>query len=200
MTPDTKEELKRLGLGRKISALREKKGIALSKMSAETGVQEVLLNQIEADVVAPTVATLLNISKLLGIGIDYFFAETLSDEAIEVVRKDERRVIAMPDHKKNARLVYAYESLAYHMADKHMEPFMVEFSLDVPEADLVPLSHSGEEFLYLLEGEVEFITEEKRIRLAAGDSLYFHSKIPHVLRAVGNAKPKAIAVLYPFGE
>lgn len=198
MTTDSKKELKDLGIGRKIRALREQKYISLADMAKNTGIQEVLLSQIEADVVAPTVATLLNIAKMLGVGIDFFFTDYQSDLKIEVVRSDQRRVIAAPSHKKNTRLVYSYESLAYQMAEKHMEPFMVEFSLDTHESELVPLSHAGEEFIYILEGKVEFISADKRIRLAQGDSLYFHSKIPHVLRGIGSVKPKAIAVLYPY--
>jgi transcriptional regulator with XRE-family HTH domain len=198
MSAATKEEWKRLGIGRKIRSLRDEKRIGLAEMAANTGVQEVLLQQIEADVVAPTVATLLNISKLLGVGVDYFFTEQMLLGDVEVVRKDERRVISAPDHKRNAPLIYSYESLAYQMAAKHMEPFLVEFAPHVPDAEAVPQSHAGEEFLFILKGEVEFVSQEKRVVLREGDSLYFHSKIPHVLRAVGHGKAKAVAVLYPY--
>jgi transcriptional regulator with XRE-family HTH domain len=198
MTSAAKEEWKRLGIGRKVRALREEKRIGLAEMAASTGVQEVLLSQIEADVIAPTVATLLNISKLLGVGIDFFFTEQMLQGDVEVVRKEERRVIAAPDHKRNAPLIYSYESLAFQMANKHMEPFLVEFAPNVPEAELVAQSHAGEEFLFIVKGEVEFVTQDKRVVLREGDSLYFHSKVPHVLRAVGHGRARALAVLYPF--
>ena len=200
MSADAKQELKRLAIGRKVRALREEKGLGLSDLAAEAGMQEVLLSQVEADVVAPTVATLINIARILGVGIDYFFTDSPSQQEIEIVRADERRVIAAPSHKKNAQLIYSYEALSPSMSGKHMEPFLVEFSLDADEKNLVPQAHAGEEFLFILEGEVEFVTAEKRAILRAGDSLFFRSKTPHVLRGVGHVKPRALAVLYPFDE
>jgi len=194
-----KDELKKLGIGKKIGVLREEKGLSLKKLSEMAGVQEILLSQIEADVVPPTVATLLNLSRLLGVTLDYFFTESLSTEKIEVVRKHERRVITKPEHKPEIPLSYSYESLAYHLAKKHMEPFLVEFELE-SDHDPVPLAHPGEEFLFLLEGEVEFISEDKKIHLHKGDSLYFFSQQPHSFRALGMKKPRAIVVVYPFDE
>jgi transcriptional regulator with XRE-family HTH domain len=198
MSADAKQELKRLAIGKKIRALREEQGIGLSEMADRAGIQEVLLSQVEADVVAPTVATLINISRILGTGIDYFFTDQAAPQDIEIVRADERRVIAAPSHKRNAPLIYSYVSLSPHMAGKHMEPFLVEFSLDVDESNLAPQAHAGEEFIFILEGDVEFITADRRAMLRSGDSLYFHSKTPHILRGVGRVKPRALAVLYPF--
>jgi len=79
-----------------------------------------------------------------------------------------------------------------------MEPFFVEF---VPQAhDEAPLSHDGEEFIHVVDGELDFISGDTHIRLCQGDSLYFYAQIPHTLRAVGHKNAKAIIVLYPYAN
>ena len=63
MTKDVKQELKELNLGQKIKTLRQRKGLSLQQIAEKTNLSEPLLSQIEGEVVAPPVATLLKISK-----------------------------------------------------------------------------------------------------------------------------------------
>jgi quercetin dioxygenase-like cupin family protein/DNA-binding XRE family transcriptional regulator len=199
MPTGTAQELKQLGIGRKIRALREAKGLALDALAEHLVLPQVVLAQIEAEVVPPTVATLLNISKILGVGIDHFFADGEDTGRIEITRPHERLTVHhddLPD--RQSRLSYTYESLAYRLAKKHMEPFFVEF--DNTEASGPPWSHDGEEFVYVLEGELDFISGDDHLRLSTGDSVYFHAHVPHMIRAVGAGKAKAIIVLYPFAS
>ena len=66
------------------------------------------------------------------------------------------------------------------------------------EADrLSYFSHEGEEFIYLLEGTLEFRTENEQYVLNPGDSLYFESSIPHAYRALERKNAKALTVVYP---
>jgi quercetin dioxygenase-like cupin family protein len=90
---------------------------------------------------------------------------------------------------------YTYELLAFKKDDKHMEPFIVQF--DLKERDEVPMQkHKGEEFLHVLEGTLEFFTEDEVIVLEKGDSVYFDSGIPHGYRGLGDTPPKALVVVY----
>lgn len=196
MTRDTHEELKRLGIGKKVRALREEKNMSLNDLSDQVKLTPVLMAQIEDDVIPPTVATLLNISKTLGVGIDHFFTEDHSIKMIELTREHERLSVPKSRDSDPSRLTYNYQALSYRLQGKKMEPFLIEFDTETDE-HLVPLSHDGEEFIYCLEGEIEFISDKQHMRLREGDSLYFFSTIPHVLRGIGPGMPKAIAVLLP---
>lgn len=197
MAPSIANELKQLGIGRKIEILRNAQFLSRDEMAAKLGLSALLLEQIETDVVPPTVATLLNIAKLVGVGIDHFFTDEEEAGKIEVTRANERLTVHH-DTRLDAgdRLNYSYESLAYRLARKHMEPFFVEFNLN-SRGD-APLSHDGEEFMYVLDGEMDFISGDTHIRLCTGDSIYFYAQIPHSLRAVGLKNAKAIIVLYPY--
>lgn len=77
-----------------------------------------------------------------------------------------------------------------------MEPFLVEFKRRKVDR-LSYLSHEGEEFLYVLEGRLEFRTEDHFLLLDPGDSLYFESSIPHAYRALGRKNVMALTVVYP---
>jgi quercetin dioxygenase-like cupin family protein len=90
---------------------------------------------------------------------------------------------------------YYYESLAYPKADKHMEPFQVQFEVKKKE-DLLFFNHKGEEFVFVLEGQLEFNYEDETFMLEPGDSLYFDSSSPHAFRAVGKKTALAIDVIY----
>ena len=192
------EEVRKLGIGRKVRAIRERRGESLAAVSDRAKIPEVVLAQIEQDVVSPTVAALLNVARALGTSIDALLQDAPSESRIEVVRSGEGRRVQRRSSNK-AALSYNYESLAYRLVGKHMEPFMVEFALDV-DPPAAPVSHQGEEFLHILEGEVELTSGDERVVLRQGDSVYFHSSTPHSLRALGSVTPRALAVLYPFDD
>lgn len=196
MAYSTTEELKRLGIGKKISSIREEKQIPLEKLAEEVNLKPALLSQIESDVVPPTLATLLNVARVLGVSVDHFFTEQEIVDKVELTRTNERLSVAKSRESDQARMTYNYQALSYRLKDKRLEPFLVEFDSTIEE-NLVPLSHEGEEFCFCLEGEIEFVTDERRILLKAGDSLHFYSHVPHVLRGIGPGTPKAVFVLLP---
>jgi len=192
---DIKHDLKKLHIGNKIRDLRKKAGFVLQDLSDRTGLSKPLLSQIEKEVVSPPIATLLKISKALDVNIGFFFQDNTPEEKVVLVRRDESKVI---DSRYFGRedSGYYYEALAYKKSKKYMEPFLVEFkkkNLD----QLSYFSHDGEEFIYLLEGTLEFRTEDQQYILQPGDSLYFESSTPHAYRAMGRKNARALTVVYP---
>lgn len=191
-----REELKELNLGQKIKALRQRKGISLEEMARRTNLSQPLLSQIESEVVAPPVATLLKIARALNVNISYFFqTEEGEEKKAVIVRKNERKKVFRRIHEDPAKVGYYYESLAFPKTDRHMEPFQVEFEAKKKE-DLIFFNHQGEEFVFVLEGQLEFNYENEVYLLEAGDSLYFDSSLPHAFRAVGGKNALAIDVIY----
>ncbi len=196
MAYSTSEELQRLGIGKKICSLREEKQMALEALAGQINVTPALLSQIESDVVPPTLATLLNLARVLDVQVDHFFVQAETVDNIELTRSNERLSVAKSRESDQARMTYNYQALSYRLKSKKLETFLVEFDSTIEE-NLVPLSHEGEEFCYCLEGDIEFITDERRILLKPGDSLHFYSHVPHVLRGIGPGTPKAIFILLP---
>ena len=195
MTQDVKEELKELNLGQKIKTLRQRKGLSVQQMAEKSSLSVPLLSQVESEVVAPPVATLLKISRALNVNIGYFFQEEESGKRAVVVRKNERKQVFRRIHEDPSKVGYYYESLAYPKADKHMEPFQVQFGI-LKKEDLIFFNHKGEEFVFVLEGQLECNYEDETFLLDPGDSLYFDSSFPHAFRAVGKKNALAIDVIY----
>ncbi len=196
VSDDIKHEVKKLHLGKKIRDLRLKSGFVLQDLSNRTGLSKPLLSQIEKEVVSPPVATLLKISKAFNVNIGFFFQDGDPEERVVLVRKDESKVI---DSRYFGREEsgYYYEALAFKKSKKFMEPFLVEFKRKKIDK-LSYFSHEGEEFIYVLQGTLEFRTEDRHYLLDPGDSLYFESSIPHAYRAMGQGNAKALTVVYPM--
>ncbi len=76
-----------------------------------------------------------------------------------------------------------------------MEPFLVEFELTEWD-DSFFYSHEGEEFLYIVAGELEFHFGREIMRLQPGDSIFYDSSEPHGYVTVGEQPARAVAVLY----
>ncbi|MCL4234014.1 MAG: XRE family transcriptional regulator [Deltaproteobacteria bacterium] len=193
------QELKRLGIGRKIRLLRESNSVTVDDLARQAGVTPVLLKQIETDVVPPTLGTLLNIAKALGVGMDHFFTDKHPVQKIEHVPAAKRLKVKSSRDDATPRLSYTYESLAWQLVGKHMEPFLIDFNPEIAE-QIETASHDGEEFLFVLEGVVLFDGDGRTIELMPGDSLYFYSDLPHRVRAKGPSRARAVAVLLPKAD
>jgi len=195
MPKELEEELRALEIGKNIRKLRMQKGLTLQNLSDNSGLSKPLLSQIENDIAAPPIATLLKISRAFGVDIGYFFQPNPAQERISVVRRNEQREVMRLIRGQEAKVGYRYESLAHSMPDKQMEPFWVEIE-PRSEEELTFYNHRGEEFLYVLSGLMEFRGAEQVIELGPGDSLYFDSGIPHAVRGLGGKKARAIAVIF----
>lgn len=192
MARDIKNELASLDIGSQIRYLRNQRDLTLQELSDLTGLSKPNLSQIENNIVTPPIATLLKISTALGVPIGTFFQKTNQDSNMVVVRKEDRYGIAKGPHVSH--IGYQYEPLAYPKADKNMEPFIVHMEERQPD-DIVFNNHKGEEFLFVLDGELEFRYGDNLVVLHEGDSLYFDSSTPHGYRGV-NGTVKTLVVIY----
>lgn len=80
---------------------------------------------------------------------------------------------------------YSFESLAFNFIGREKEPMIVTISPSEKHAPLV--SHSGQEFNYVLEGKIGVTIGERDHILSAGDSIYFNPSIPHGQYAIGGS-------------
>ncbi len=196
MEKTIRAEVKALNLGKQIKKLRLSREMTLQDMSDLTGLSRPLLSQIENDKASPPIATLLKISHSLRVNISHFFqGSSFPPKKIALVRKKERKDAMRRVHEAADSVGYQYESLAYPMTDKHMNPFIMETGYR-EESELIFYNHPGEEFLFVMEGKLEFRAGNEIHLLEEGDSLYFDSSIPHAVRAAEKKAAKILAVLY----
>jgi transcriptional regulator with XRE-family HTH domain len=182
-------------IGGKIKDLRERNFYTLQDLAAKTGLSKSLLSEIEADEVMPPVATLLKLAKAFNVGMAYFFRDEAPAEQISVTRSGERLSVKRRPHHREGEVDYIYESLEARMPGKHMEPLLVEF-LPMETGDMVFTSHEGEEFLFLLDGKLEFRTNDRVETLSPGDALYFDAVLNHSYRSLTDAAARAVVVVW----
>lgn len=189
-----KDTLATLDLGAQVRTLRNKRGLTLQDLADMTGLSKPNLSQIENNFVTPPIATLLKISAALGVAIGHFFQAPQQHTGLVVVRKKDRYGVAKGPHISH--IGYQYEPLAYPKVDKSMEPFIVHMEERKAE-DIVFNNHRGEEFLYVLNGTLEFHRGETIITLEEGDSIYFDSIVPHGYRGIGGAAKTLVVIFLP---
>jgi mannose-6-phosphate isomerase-like protein (cupin superfamily) len=90
-----------------------------------------------------------------------------------------------------------FHSLGFGKNDRNMEPFIIDVHTN--EGEFVLSSHEGEEFVYVLEGEIEVKYGQDSYIMSKGDSIYYDSIIPHHLHSYNGKTSKILAVVYtPF--
>ncbi len=185
---EASEVLKELNIGGKIRELRLKKGYTLKDLSKITGFSTALLSQIENNVVSPPISTLWKIAEALEVKIGYFFQET-PEEGVDytLVRKGQGKPVSRRETYPNV----TFYSLAFGKFNRKMDPFLVV--LDKDEKGMVPISHEGEEFLYILEGNLKLVLGNTELELESGDSVYYDSRVPHYIE--GKRGTKFLAVV-----
>ncbi|MEA4957290.1 (S)-2-hydroxypropylphosphonic acid epoxidase [bioreactor metagenome] len=185
-------------IGAKIKNLRESRKITKEELSKETNISLELLNSIEEGEVVPSLTPITKIAKALGVRLGTFLDDAPKNDPL-IVKKGEINSVVYFSGEENQTDVSALEfhSLGAGKNDRHMEPFIIDVHTEDGEFNLS--SHEGEEFIYVLEGEIEVKYGQESFVVAKGDSIYYDSIIPHHLHSHNGEISKILAVVYtPF--
>ncbi len=193
---DIKTQIKEFRIGTKIRGQRQQRRLTLQELSELTGLSKPLLSQIENEQVVPPLATLLKIARGLKVDIHFFFEDEGNRQQLVLTRSDDLRPDLQRQPVNTENRPYRYHSLAQGMRHKNMEPFLVEVEETVWD-DKLFFSHEGEEeFLYILDGEIDLHYGNEIYRMQPGDSVYYDSSQQHGLVSTGTVKARIVAVLY----
>ena len=191
--PSSPQEDIQVNVGERVRGVREKRGLTLQDISQRTDIEVSLLEEIESGAVAPPLGTVIKLAKALEMKMGYFISGEES-RPYTIVRRGDRKVISRYDSKKEKHYGYEFESLAPHKKDRHMEPFMV--TLEPTGTEEERSTHDGQEFIYVLEGNMKVLYGEETYILEPGDAVYYDSTVPHLVKCQGDKKTKILAVLY----
>ena len=183
---------------KKIKRLRKSHNMTLKELAQRIGLTESYLSRIEASHSAPPIHTLYQIAEALSTNISYLFQEETEEpednpSIIVVKNKDihTEKLTFGPYNRKTFR--YTYLPLAKQKQGKNMQPYIVVEDFEFGET----LTHDGEEFVYILEGEIELLYGTEIYLLRKGDYAYFDSHTPHNARSVGDKKAETLVVIFP---
>jgi len=182
-------------VGEKIKKLRKYKEISLEELSKNSGVKKDLIKEIEESEIVPSLAPLIKISRSLGVRLGTLLDDTIEEGPVIVREGKAGKVIhfsGQEDETSESHL--DFYSLGAGKVDRHMEPFIVQVE---PQTDKFKVSsHEGEEFIYVLEGEIEIVYGKEKYHLKEGDSIYYDSIVPHHLHAKEDKQARILAVVY----
>jgi transcriptional regulator with XRE-family HTH domain len=183
-------------IGTKLTTLREALQLSREELAERCDCDETVIAKLEDGQLAPSLAPLIKITRALGVRLG-----TLLDDDTHVgpvvTRKDAAEEVARLKSLETSSDagVLDFFSLAEGKTSRHMEPFMI--AVNPTDSGSHSLSsHEGEEFVFVLNGEIEIEYGKDLHVLVPGDSIYYDSIVPHQLRCHGDVPARILAVVY----
>lgn len=183
----------RAGIGTKLRAIRRGHDWTLADVAERTGIPVSTLSRIENDQVSPTYDQLTRLSDGLELDISQLFSQEkratapLLQARRSINHLDDGQVIETPNQ--------ALRYLSTDLLSKTFTPILADIKVRRIEDYGEFTSHPGEEFLFIVEGEVELHTDcYAPARLKAGESIYFDSNVRHAYVAVGTGRCRALSI------
>lgn len=158
-------------IGSKIKTLRIVNGLTQEELADRTELSKGFISQVERDLTSPSIATLSDILQCLGVSVAEFFADDADDQ---VVFHDEDYFEKI-DSELHNKVEWIIPSAQKNM----MEPIRVTLAA---RGETYPDNpHEGEEFGYVLNGEITIHVGKKTYTAAAGEAFYYTPARKHYI-------------------
>jgi len=170
-------------IGAHLRQLRERRQLSLAEVARKVGISVGFLSALERSQMSGSVGTLRKLARFYKTNIlDFFDAH---DSSGRQVRPAERKIL----EGDGVRM----ELLAW--GNTVMEPHLFRIAPEAGSGD--SYAHEGEEFIYVLRGDLEIAIQSDKYRLKPGDSFYFESATPHHWRNPGRRETWVLWVNTP---
>ncbi|MDB5246604.1 MAG: family transcriptional regulator [Segetibacter sp.] len=170
------EKINNLNIGDRIRILRSNQKRTLQEIADASELSRSMISKIENNKTVPSVAALVKIAQALGTTISSLLEHNGFLNAIITTRHKAEENVTATDKGYS---IYPYAS-EYH--EKKMQPFL--FVAKKGEVKPHEVSHEGEEFIYIIRGQMKMQVGEAEYLLKTGDSLYFNSLQKHGIMPV----------------
>lgn len=173
-------------LGEKLKDLRLACELTQEELADRCELTKGYISQLENDLTSPSIATLIDILAALGTDIKEFFSDTEEvekysfnkNEFIEKVTDEYVLNWLVPNAQKNA-----------------MEPVHMVLKPNGSTDEDFP--HEGEEFGYVIRGEIVLLIGKKRTKVKKGESFYYAANKVHQIINITNKEAEFIWVSSP---
>jgi transcriptional regulator with XRE-family HTH domain len=169
-------------VGPRLRRLRERRGVTLTALAAQTGISKSTLSRLESGQRKPSLELLLPLAEAHHLPLD---------ELVGAPRIGDPRVRARP-RTRNGRLVYPLTQQSSGLA--------VWKVVIPPERERRLRTHAGYEWLYVLSGEMRLIVGEHDITMRPGEVAEFDTRLPHWFGPTGDEPVEILSVHGSHGE
>jgi transcriptional regulator with XRE-family HTH domain len=180
-------------IGERIKYLRQRKQMGLVELGRHTGLSASFLSQLETGRVVPTLRNLARIAMVFSKDMSYFF-EPERPELFRIQRASDR--IRLPQTGVDEPGYY-FESLGQVPADQTITPYIAEFLQASEKRSTKSHRHSGNEFLYVLSGELKLEHDSQVDVLSEGDAVFFNAEAVHSYERAGGENCSALILTMP---
>ena len=182
-------------VGSKIKGIRETKNLSIEEIAESSGLSVEQITSIENDQNLPSLGPLIKIARALGVRLGTFM---LGPVVCRAEDRERNSSISFSNGATAARKHMEYHPLAQQKAGRHMEPFVIDINPE-EKPDFKLSAHEGEEFIYVMQGEVEIEYGKEKYLLKEGDSIFYDSIVKHHVHGAPGKSAKILAVVYiPF--
>ncbi|MBT8342033.1 MAG: helix-turn-helix domain-containing protein [Desulfatitalea sp.] len=163
----------KIDLGGRLKSLRTRQGLSQKELAAWVGVTPSTISQIESNLIYPSLPALIKLAQVLVVDVAYFFHKDEDDLRPVVFSGEGKRThfAQLPKGSIEGRQLLPMDLPA------RVEPYLLE----IPPGRKLGrhfFAHKGEEFGYLLEGELEVTIKETAHHISAGHVVFLSRDIP----------------------
>lgn len=180
-----------IDVGQRLKHLREERGVSMRSLARTSGLSANALSMIERGLTSPSVSTLNKLAGALEVPVTAFFRA-----------EPERTKIVHLKIGDRIRVPFAHslwEGLGGEQFSGRIEAFTVTLE---PGSSSGPhgMLHTGSEFVYCLQGVIDYDVDGNVYKLDTGDTLIFAAQMTHRWHNSGSTSAKAIIVISCFEE
>ena len=174
-------------IGEKIRRLRTTKEMTQEELANRCELTKGFISQLERDLTSPSIATLMDIMECLGTNLKDFFDE-IEEEKI-VFKKEDFFV------QENQDLMNTVTWIVPNSQKNQMEPIVLE--LKPGGSSQVDSPHEGEEFGYVLSGNVYVHVGKKKYKVKGGEFFYYKTNSTHYIKNEGKVEARILWISTP---
>lgn len=181
-------------VGRRLRSARVGAGLTLADVAGRAGVSEGFLSKLERGHSNASIASLLQLTDVVGLGLDELFGGGARPARTRVSIHRGKA----PELQEVVATGYLWRSLGGGAPLDRLEVFHLVFPAKARMEAMV--SHPGQEHCYVLSGEVRFLVGADQHRLKAGDSIFIDSQQPHRAENAGRGKAHMLMAVTKSSE
>ena len=170
-----------MDIGSKLKELRQLNDLTLEELASRSELTKGFLSQVERNLTSPSISTLEDILEALGTSLSQFFAD----------QKQEQVVFETQDFFVDERDNHTVEWIVPNAQKNEMEPILLTLPPNGKSNKMN--AHSGEEFGYVLQGEIQVVRGKEIYIVKEKETFYLDGKQCHYLE---NKKEKEAKVLW----
>ena len=181
--PENTDRISRLDIlvGALVRARRKETNLTLQQLAERAGLSAAFISQVERNKVVPSIVSLANIARALNTNVTEFMEIPQGEQPIRTAGNPQYIQMDSP---------VTYIQLSANMKLQKMDAILMR----IPPGHVFPVDQrDGEDFLYVLEGELYSELGNIKKTLKAGDSMHFNSRTRHT---ASNLSEADVVLLY----